>query len=376
MNFDFEEKETALRKGIIDLFTSDAKAALELLRNCDNAGIKNILSQWLHNLGELGYLELGQEQELNCVELVTSQETLAAISPSLFISVEVSTRIFGKLIATFGTPEQKTEILPALKQGRIMGTVALSEETMSVENNPFQTEGIARDNGYVVSGEKKHVINGPIADWIAVAGTIGDKVSFFLIRSGSEGLSIGKRISTLGYEETTISTLSLSNCPASKDRVIDHPDGGKILRAVRRWEDQVLTSASLGSMRRAFDTALGYAKTHESGGKPIIAYQEIGFKLAEMLTLLQTSQLLAYRAAWMDSAQGRERDTLVHCAKVFCTESAERIASDALQILGGRGYVRDNPAEEGYRDAKWLQIAGTSSEISRMKIADSILGSY
>lgn len=182
-----------------------------------------------------------------------------------------------------------------------------------------------------------------------------------------------KQLSTLGYEGATISTLTLTHCTVPKDRVVDHSDGSKLLRAVRRWEDQVLTSASLGSMRRAFDRALSYAKNHESGGKPIIAYQEIGFKLAEMLTLLQTAQLLAYRAAWMDNTRGRERDTLVHCAKVFCTESAERIASDALQILGGRGYIRGNPAEEAYRDAKWLQIAGTSTEISRMKIAESIL---
>jgi len=143
---------------------------------------------------------------------------------------------------------------------------------------------------------------------------------------------------------------------------------------VRSWEDQALTAAGLGQIKRSFDAALNYAKSHKSGGKPIIAYQEVGFKLAEMLTLFQTAQLLAYRAGWMEETGEREAPTLAYCAKVFCTESAEKVASHALQILGGQGYISGNAAEEGYRDAKYLQIAGTSSEISRMKIADKVLG--
>jgi alkylation response protein AidB-like acyl-CoA dehydrogenase len=145
------------------------------------------------------------------------------------------------------------------------------------------------------------------------------------------------------------------------------------LRKVRTWEDEILTAASLGLMRSALDSASEYARAHTSGGKPIIAYQEIGFKLAEMLTLFQTAQLLAYRAAWMAETGERETETLIHCAKVFCTESAEKLASASMQVLGQHGYARGNPAEEGYRNAKYLQIAGTSTEISRVKIGDGVL---
>jgi alkylation response protein AidB-like acyl-CoA dehydrogenase len=126
-------------------------------------------------------------------------------------------------------------------------------------------------------------------------------------------------------------------------------------------------------MKQSLDAAAEYAKTHESGGKPIIAYQEVGFKLAEMFTLYQTSQLLAYRAAWLNDINDREAGVVANCAKVFCGESAEKIASEALQILGISGYTSDNPAEEGFRNAKYMQIAGTSTEISRMKIADGVL---
>jgi alkylation response protein AidB-like acyl-CoA dehydrogenase len=147
-----------------------------------------------------------------------------------------------------------------------------------------------------------------------------------------------------------------------------------MLRAVRVWEDQVLTVAGLGLMQRCFDAASSYAKGHVSGGRPIIGFQEVGFKLAEMLTLLQTAQLLAYRAAWMTRTNDREAGVLGHCAKVFATESAEEVASKALQILGGHGLLVGNPVEQGYRDVKYLQIFGNSTEISRMKIGDGVLG--
>ena len=309
----------------------------------------------------------------NTGDRTPAQEILATISPSLFLSVEVTTRIFGRLIASFGTPEQQNEILPAIKAGKLIGAVALSETGMSIENAPLNTSGLSVDGGFQVDGAKGHVVNAPIADWIAVAGNREENILVFLIEKDADGLAIGQRLSTLGYNGTTISPISLENCLVTSNSVIGPFKEGNLLKTLRMWEDQILTAGSLGLMNRSFDTARAYAKNHESGGKPIIAYQEVGFKLAEILTLLHTAQLLAYRAAWMVETGDREAGVLVHCAKVFCSESAEEVASSALQILGGKGYVQGNPAEEGYRNAKYLRIAGTSSEISRMRIADEVL---
>ena len=246
--------------------------------------------------------------------------------------------------------------------------MALSEHRMNIENDPFQTTGIPIGDGFSVTGSKGHVVNGPMADWIAVAGKIHGREEpvFFLIETDRKGLFVGNRRITLGYEGVPVSPIELADCPATH---VMHPPAGT-LKTIRMWEDQVLTVAALGLMKRSFDAALQYAKTHQSGGKPIIAYQEIGFKLAEMLTLFQTARLLAYRAAWMCETKDREAHVLAHSAKVFCGEAAEKTASDALRILGGEGYVRGNPAEAGYRDAKYIQIAGNSTEISRMKIGD------
>jgi len=374
MNFDFSDREKAFCKKIKGLIDPDSRSALAKLKNVDDNQIRNALLHWLKNLGQAGYLTLGLDDGRNYVGLVAAQESLATISPSLFLSVEASARIFGRLIAIYGTPDQKNELLPALKEGRLIGAVALSEACMSIENNPLNTTGVPVDDSFQVSGSKSHVVNGPIADWIAVVGKTEESLAFFLIKKDSEGLSIGKRLPTLGYNGTAISTISLENCHTPSKCVIGPFDGKEPLKIVRTWEDQILTAGSLGLMQRCYETALTYAKNHRSGGKPIITYQEVGFKLAEMLTLLQTAQLLAYRAAWMAESGDSEAIVVAHCAKVFCTESTETLASQALQILGGYGYLGGNAAEEGYRDAKYLQIAGTSSEISRMKIGDGVLG--
>ncbi|MBW1701117.1 MAG: acyl-CoA dehydrogenase [Deltaproteobacteria bacterium] len=373
MNFDFDKTEKTLRDKINGLFDPDSKAALANLENGDIDEVREATLNCSKILGQAGYMALGLDDGKNGASLTATQESLAVVSPSLFLSVEVSARVFGRLVAVYGTPDQEEKILLPMKEGLLIGTVAISEGGMNIENDPLDTAGVSSDDGFRVSGSKGHVVNGPIADWIAVAGKVGDEIGFFLIKKDSEGMSIGQRLTTLGYNGVTISAVTLENCHVPSTYIIGPFEGEEQLKTVRRWEDQALTAASLGQIQRSFDTALNYAKNHKSGGKPIIAYQEVGFKLAEMLTLLQTAQLLAYRAAWMADTGDREAAVLAHCAKVFCTESSEKVASYALQILGGQGYISGNPAEEGYRESKYLQIAGTSSEISRMKIADNVL---
>jgi len=374
MNFDFGETEKTLCEKINGLFDADSMAALANLENGDVNDIRDATMKWLMVLGQTGYLTPGLDDGKNNVGLTAIQESLAAISPSLYLTVEVTARIFGRLVAVYGTPDQKDEIIPSLQEGRLIGAVAISEDAMNIENDPLNTSAVNNDEGFLVSGSKGHVVNGPIADWIAVAAKTGDGLAFFLVKKETEGLAIGQRLSMLGYDGMAISRISLENCPVPSNYIIGPFDGEEQLKTVRMWEDQILTASSLGLIKRSLNAALTFAKGHRSGNKPIIAYQEVGFKLAEMVTIFQTARLLAYRAAWMAEAGDREGAVLAHCAKVFCAESAEEVASQALQILGGQGYLSGNPAEEAYRDAKYLQIAGTSTEISRMKIADGVLG--
>jgi alkylation response protein AidB-like acyl-CoA dehydrogenase len=378
MNFDLNPGESQIINQLGLLWESDSELPSIQTETEDPARIREALLSAMSALAESGYLGLGLDDGKTSTALVVAQEAMAAQSPSLFLGVEVSTRIFGRLIATYGTPEQKARILEPLQAGRMVGAVALSEGGMNIENDPLETTALFTGPEFRVSGEKAHVVNGPIADWFAVAGTMAEPregIAFFLMQAGHDGLRAGRRFSTLGFQGTAMSALSLQDCPVPPDWVMGPFEGRTLLDRVRLWEDQILSAASLGLMQRSVEAATAYAKSHTSGGRPIIAFQEVGFTLAEMLTLLQTSQLLAYRAAWMDETGNREATAVGRCAKVFCSESAEQVASKALQILGGQGYLNGNLAEGGYRDAKYLQIAGTSTEISRMKIAEEVLAS-
>ncbi|MDZ7698685.1 MAG: acyl-CoA dehydrogenase [Deltaproteobacteria bacterium] len=306
---------------------------------------------------------------------VLAQETLAALSPSLYLCAETAARIFGRLLHTYGDSAIQSEILPALTRGELIGAVAFSEAGFDETIADMETVGRPAADGFEVTGKKVHAVNGPISDWIAVAGKMDteDRPVFFLLKRGSPGLSTGSRHRTLGYNSVAASGISLDACQVSSNNIIGPTENGDLFSTVRLWENQVLATAGLGLMQRAFDAAVGHAKAYQSAGKPLIAYQEVGFKLAEMLTLVQTARLLIYRAAWMAEADEHEAETLAHCAKVFCTESAEEVNSKALQILGETGFIRRNPAEQGYRNARYLQIAGTASELSRMKIGDGLL---
>lgn len=375
MNFDFSPKENALKERLQTLFCEMPVDPFEGLEYDDIEGARKGILNWTKRLGETGYLGLCLDGPPYGPATALAQETLATLAPSLFLCVETTVRIFGRLVRTYGDSAVKSEILSGIKAGEIIGAVALAEAGFDETRADMETVGTPTSEGLKVTGTKVHALNAPISDWIAVGGKMepNDTGTFFLVRPDEPGVSIGSRHHTLGYKGVAASGVALHGCTMPSERIMGPSEARDIFPKARAWENQVLAAAGLGLTQRAFDAALTHAKQHQSGGKPLIAYQEIGFKLAEMLTLLQTARLLVYRAAWMAEAGEQEAETLGHCAKVFCTESAEEVNSKALQILGHTGFIRQNPAQEGYRNARYLQIAGTASELSRMRIADGLL---
>lgn len=375
MNFDFTQQEQKLFKEINDIMTE--LAGERTLEEKDLFSSESLIREALERLAKTSYLKLGIVQNKNIpglCALMGAMEIVSSCSQSLYMSIEMSTRLFGRVVSMFGNEDQKTKWLSPVLNGKKLGAVALSEKSMNIDNDPMVTTGV-RENGFIkVNGEKSYVINGPLADFTAVAGVMENKPALFIIEKGIEGLITEKRLETIGFDGAAISGLTLENCRVNEDHVIGPFDNKTILTTLKIWENQIIIGSCLGMMKSSFESARTYAKTHKTGGKPVIAYQEVGFKLAEMLTLFQTSQLFAYRAAWAAEEKNREAEVLTYCAKVFCTEAAEKVSGWALQILSGEGYISGNPAERAYRCIKYNQIAGTSTEISRIKIGDAALG--
>jgi alkylation response protein AidB-like acyl-CoA dehydrogenase len=376
MNFEFSDNENAF---FTELSSALGKFAQDRdLESGDLESVRGHLGEALTALASLGYLKIGLAQPdppaAGTLALMAAMERLAAVSPSLFLAVEMSTRLFGRALALDGRSSEAEVLEKQIAAGEIVGAVALSETAMNVENDPLTTTGTREGDIIYVNGAKSYVVNGPVADCLAVVGCLDDGLAVFLVDRQSSGLKLTDRLTTMGYNGLAICGLELRDCPVPVGRVIGPLDGEMLLGKLKLWENQILIAAALGMLQGGFEAARDHAKTHRSGGKPIIAYQEVGFKLAEMLTLYQTAQLYAYRAAWVADEAPREADVLTLCAKVFCTEVSETVAGKALQILSGSGYLAGGPAEQAFRCAKYSQIAGISTEIARVKIGDAALG--
>ncbi|MBM4326937.1 MAG: acyl-CoA dehydrogenase [Deltaproteobacteria bacterium] len=375
MNFDWIPEEKELADKTAALFDPETRSELEAMEQAGLEEIRAITLRRLGRLAEIGYLHVGTgpEAERETTALIAAQEQLARLSGSLFLAVETTARLFGGLLEGFGDGQNVTDILEPLRRGELIAAVAISEtEERDAPEGPV-TWARRDGDGYVLTGRKSFVTNGPIADFVAVLADSGGKSVVCLVERTNEGVSVGPRLRTLGYNGLAVASIEFKDVKVPAKRALGPFDSRQPLDYLTLMQDLVLTMASVGLMHRAVCDAKDYAQSHLKGGKPIFRFQEIRFKLAEMLTLAQTAQLLAYRAGWLYSLGDKEALGVMRCAKVFSSEAAEQVTGLAMQITAGQGYLWDSPIQRAYREAKYASIAGTTSEVARMAIADELL---
>ena len=378
MDFDWTADEKAIKAKVTALFRDADLYELESLETSDVADLKATMLRYLARLADAGYLglSLAAGKETQIMALVAAQEELAKASSSLFFAVESSARLFGGLLAAFGESEDTKQIISALARGEIIGAVGLSQSEELGTADGAAMVGIADGDTYVVTGRKQYVTNAPIADWLVVFGEAEGRPAFFLVREGQAGLEIGQRLKTLGYHGTTVASVSLRKVRVPRELVLGPFEDLSPVNFILSVQDLILTLASVGLTQRTIAAAKEHAERHLRGGRAVSRFQEVRFKLAEMLTMSQTAQLLAFRAAWLYAAADPEARTVLHCAKVFSSEAAEQVATMGMQIMAGPAYISGNTIEQAYLDAKLAGIAGSTCEVARMAIADDMLKRY
>ena len=203
----------------------------------------------LIRLATSSYLKLGivKDEEIPglCV-MMGAMEIVSSFSQSLYLSIETSTRLFGRIISTFGNKEQKKKWLSPVLCGKKLGAVALSEKTMNIDNDPMETSGV-RESGFIkISGAKNYVINGPVADFTAVAGIMENKPALFIFKKGTKGLIPGKHLVTMGYDGLFVSGLTLDECRIKECDVIGPFEDKSFFNTLRMWENQIIIGGSLG----------------------------------------------------------------------------------------------------------------------------------
>jgi alkylation response protein AidB-like acyl-CoA dehydrogenase len=375
MDFDWTTEQREVADRVAAIFCEDFAQEIETLEQADTGTLRERTLGALRALAPTGYLSLGvgPEGRKEALALCAAREAPARVSASLFLALETSARAFGGLLKGFGRREAREVLWPQFVSGAAIGATAVSEEEVPGLCGAPVTRASVVDAGYMVTGRKSYVTNGPIADWFAVSAAVDDRRAFFFIPRDAVGLALGPRMETLGYRGTAVCSLELDHVLVPNDFTVGPFDDSAAYDHLRAVSDMILTAASVGLMERATASAKAVSSSQCRGGKPVSRFQENRFKAAEMATLLQTSQLLAYRAAWMCESGDPEAGTVTLCAKVFAAEASEQVASLAMQTAAAKGYISGHALERAFRDAKFAAMAGTTSELSRMAIADDLL---
>ncbi len=284
--------------------------------------------------------------------------------------------IAGNLIKRFGTDEQKARWLPTMAEGDVRAAFSLSEPDSGSDSQALRAKATPDGDEYVVNGTKMWVTNGERAGLVALAARTPEGITCFIVEKepgpSFEGIGVSRHIDKLGYRgiETVEMTYTDHRVPAAN--VLGGPDG------LGRGMHFILSSLELGRIniaaravgvgRAAYDAAFAYAQQRETFGVPIAKHQAIAFKLADMATKLEASRLLVKSAAEKFD-RGERADVEAGMAKLFASESAFEIATEALRIHGGYGYTTEFPVERYYRDAPLMIIGEGTNEIQRIVIA-------
>ncbi|KVG63296.1 acyl-CoA dehydrogenase family protein [Burkholderia pseudomultivorans] len=330
-------------------------------------------------LGEIGLLGMIVPQELggsytDYVAYALAMEEIAAGDAACATMMSVHNSVGCGPILGFGTPAQKDRWLAEMAAGRVIGAFCLTEPQAGSEAHNLRTRAELRDGKWVLNGAKQFVTNGQRAG-VAIVFAITDAeagkrgISAFLVPTDTPGFIVGKPEKKMGIRASDTCPITFENCAIPEENLLgNRGEGLKIALSNLEGGRIGIAAQALGIARAAFDKARRYAGERVQFGKPLAEHQAIQQKLADMAVQINAARLLVHHAAKLRTA-GLPCLSEASQAKLFASEMAERVCSDAIQIHGGYGYLADYEVERHYRDARITQIYEGTSEVQRMVIA-------
>ncbi len=329
-------------------------------------------------LGELGLLGITVEEEFGGAGLgylahVIAMEEVSRASASVGLSYGAHSNLCVNQLRRWGTAEQKQRFLPRLVSGEHVGALAMSETGAGSDVMGMRTRAVRDGDNYVLNGRKMWITNAPEADVAiiyAVSGGDDEKprLSAFLVEKGTPGFATAQKLDKLGMRGSDTSEIVLEDCVVSAEsRLGEDGKGAAILMSGLDYERVVLAAGPLGIMRAAVDIVMPYVHERKQFGQPIGTFQLMQGKLADMYSTMNACRAYVYAvAAACDRAEATRFDAAA-CI-LLAAEKATWMASEAIQVLGGNGYINEYPAGRLLRDAKLYEIGAGTSEIRRMLI--------
>ncbi len=338
----------------------------------------------LRALGELGALGMVVPERwggagMDYVSLAVTMEEIAAGDGATSTILSVQNSVVCGPINAFGTDAQKEKYLTPLARGEKLGCFCLTEPHVGSDAGAIATRAERSGDRYVLNGVKQFITSGKNAD-VAVVFAVTDKaagkkgISAFVVETATPGYVVARVEEKLGQHASDTAQIVFDNCEVPAANLLG-PEGGGYRIALANLEGGRIGIAAqaVGMAQSAFDAALAYAHERTSFGKPIVEHQAVNFRLADMAVQIEAArQLVWHAAALRDAGQPCLKEASM--AKLFATEMAERVCSDAIQIHGGYGYVADFPVERIYRDVRVCQIYEGTSDIQRLVIGRALAG--
>lgn len=378
MNFDYSETQTMIAQSIRDFAEKNIRP---YIMEWDEAQTFPI--PLFKKLGEMGFMgvlvphELGGSG-LGYHEYITIIEEISKVDPSIGLSVAAHNSLCTNHILAFGNEDQKKKWIPKLATGEHIGAWGLTEHNTGSDAGGMNTTAVKDGDHWVVNGAKNfitHGISGDIAVVIVRTGNKGDSkgMTAFVFEKGMPGFTSGKKENKLGMRASETAELIFDNCRLPDANRLGEVGEGfvqsmKILDGGRIS----IGALSLGIAKGAYEAALKYSKERHQFGKAISQFQAIAFKLADMATEIEASELLLHKAAFLKN-NNRNMTTLGAMSKMYSSEVCVRVSNEAVQIHGGYGYTKDYPVEKFYRDSKLCTIGEGTTEIQKLVISRNIL---
>ncbi len=282
-------------------------------------------------------------------------------------------------ILLFGSEEQKKRFLPDIASGKKLAAFGLTEAGAGSDAAAIQTTAKKEGGKYILNGTKQWITNGGEAEiYTIIAMTDKSKgtrgASAFIVEKGTPGFSFGKKVKKMGIRTSSTRELVFENCPVPKENLLSKEGMGFIV-AMRTLDiSRVgIGAQGVGLAQGALDEAVKYARERHQFGKPIISFQAIQHMLADMAILTESARALVYSTARVIDSGSREYSKESAMAKVFASDVAMKVSTDAVQIFGGYGYMREYPVEKMMRDAKILQIYEGTNQIQRNIIGQALI---
>ena len=376
----FTEEHKMLRDMVRDFAQNEVKP---LAQELDEKG--GFPHESVKKMAELGLMGIPWDEKyggtgMDTMALVIAIEEIGKVCPSTAATMMAHTSLGTAPIVIFGTEEQKERYLPGLASGKKIGAFGLTEPNAGSDAGNTQTRAVLIGDEYIVNGEKAFCTNAGEASvmiFTAVMIEDGEKkgISAFVIDADTEGMSLNPPEKKMGWCGSDTRSVFFRDMHIPKSAVLGNPSKGfkQFLKTLTGGRITI-GALGIGTAQGAFARALAYSQEREAFGKPIHKFQGVSFKLSDMATQIEAARHLVYYAAWKKD-QGLPVIREAAMAKLFSSETAMMVTTEAIQVLGGYGYIKEYDVERFFRDAKILEIGEGTSEIQRMIIARELINS-